>query len=48
MNRIEIEVLGSQAALAAFTRAWRQQRPIKRGRSSSARSVTRARARSPT
>ena len=26
MNRIEIEVLGSQAALAAFTRAWRQQR----------------------
>ena len=26
MNRIEIEVLGSQAALAAFTRAWRQAR----------------------
>jgi predicted transcriptional regulator len=26
MNRIEIEVLGSQAALAAFARAWRQSR----------------------
>ena len=26
MNRIEIEVLSSQAALAAFTRAWRQAR----------------------
>jgi predicted transcriptional regulator len=26
MNRIEIEVLSSQAALAAFTRAWRQTR----------------------
>ena len=26
MNRIEIEVLGSRAALAAFTRAWRQAR----------------------
>jgi predicted transcriptional regulator len=26
MNRIEIEVLSSHAALAAFTRAWRQTR----------------------
>ena len=26
MNRIEIEVLSSRAALAAFTRAWRQAR----------------------
>ena len=26
MNRIEIEVLGSRAALAAFSRAWRQAR----------------------
>jgi predicted transcriptional regulator len=26
MNRIEIEVLGSRAALAAFARAWRQTR----------------------
>lgn len=26
MNRIEIEVLSSQAALAAFARAWRQTR----------------------
>lgn len=26
MNRIEIEVLGSKAAMAAFARAWRQAR----------------------
>jgi hypothetical protein len=32
MNRIEIEVLSSQAALAAFTRAWRQARAVRRNR----------------
>lgn len=30
MNRIEIEVLGSRAALAAFARAWRQARAGRR------------------
>lgn len=31
MNRIEIEVLGSRAALGAFGRAWRQTRAGRKG-----------------